>query len=225
MKNRLVSLSDLALSVVDYSDHANPVVVSELTLARNVVNARPLGDSVAELSSDWWGNDVDHSTLRLVPVANLSANVADVATDELEINGQNAQTFHNGSLAYVVSNVCATKSAATASTKGTSCTAWTQEVQVVDYGTKGKISKRGVLRLPAVANGYYPYYYGFYGCFWYDWYNGGGRAAGRSRRARVPALDPELRRFGQVRRLAASAVHDGPRGSRRAAAGLDRDCE
>ena len=43
VKDRLVSLSDLALSVVDYSDHMSPKLVSELTLARNVVNVRPLG--------------------------------------------------------------------------------------------------------------------------------------------------------------------------------------
>ncbi|MET0791550.1 MAG: beta-propeller domain-containing protein, partial [Polyangiaceae bacterium] len=173
VKNRLVSLSDLALSVVDYSDHSNPVLVSELTLARNVVNAHPLGDSVAELSTDWWGNDVDHSTLRIVPVATLSANTSDTATDEIEIQGQSAQTFHNGNLAYVVSNVCATEGAVAPGGKGTQCTAWTQEVQVIDYSA-GTIGKRGVARLPAVANGYSPYYYGgFYGCFWYDWYNGG----------------------------------------------------
>ncbi|MES1176309.1 MAG: beta-propeller domain-containing protein [Myxococcales bacterium] len=176
VKDRLVSLSDLALSVVDYSDHSKPVVVSELTLARNVVNARPLTESsasIAELSSDWWGNDVDHSTLRIVPVANLADSASDEASDEVTINGQNAQTFHNGSLAYVVSNVCATPGAVAPGNKGTQCTAWTQEVQVVDYSS-GKIVKRGVSRLPAVENGYYSYYYGgFYGCFWYDWYDGG----------------------------------------------------
>ena len=63
VKTRLVSLSNLALSVVDYTDHANPTVVTELTLARNVVDAKPNGDTIAQLSSDWWYNDMDHSLL------------------------------------------------------------------------------------------------------------------------------------------------------------------
>ena len=52
--NRLVSLSDLALSVVDYTDPMNPSVITELTLARNVITAQPRGETIAEISSDWW---------------------------------------------------------------------------------------------------------------------------------------------------------------------------
>ncbi|HEX6838531.1 MAG TPA: beta-propeller domain-containing protein, partial [Polyangia bacterium] len=51
--NRLVSLSDLALSVVDYTNHDAPVVTAELTLARNVIAAQPGGATIAEISSDW----------------------------------------------------------------------------------------------------------------------------------------------------------------------------
>ena len=171
VKNRLVSLSDLALSVVDYSDHAQPKLVTELTLARNVVNVRPLGDSVAELSTDWWGNDVGHSTLRILPVSQVEENVSDAASDELEIRGQNAQTFHNGNLAYVVSSVCATAAATGQDLKGGQCSAWTQEIQVIDYST-GKIQKRGVVDLPSVDNYYGGYYGGYYGYYWNDWYNG-----------------------------------------------------
>ena len=177
VKERLVSLSDLALSVVDYSDHMSPKLVSELTLARNVVNVRPLGDSVAELSSDWWGNQTDHSSLRIVPVDQIEESASDGASDELTIRGQNAQTFHNGKLAYVVSSICASEDATTGgdAPKGTDtkqCTAWTQEIQVVDYSS-GKIVKRGVVDLPALAG--YGYYggYGFYGYYWNDWFNGG----------------------------------------------------
>ncbi|MEP7050325.1 MAG: beta-propeller domain-containing protein [Pseudomonadota bacterium] len=169
VKTRLISLSDLALSVVDYSDHANPQVVTELTLARNVVNVHPLGDSVAELSSDWWGNDVDHSTLRVLPVAEVEENVSGAASSELDIAGDNAQTFHNGTLAYIVSNVCA-EGKASNTPKAQQCTSWTQEIQVVDYGD-GTIKKRGVIDLPAQPNGY-NYYGGWYGYYWNDWYNG-----------------------------------------------------
>jgi hypothetical protein len=170
VNSRLVSLSDLALSVVDYTDKMNPRVVTELTLARNVVNVRPLGDSVAELSSDWWGNDVDHSTLRILPTTQAEENVSGAASAEADIAGQNAQSFHNGSLAYIVSNVCSASGVADPSGKGAQCQAWTQEIQVVDYSA-GSIQKRGVVRLPDLGN-YYYYGGGFYGYYWYDWYNG-----------------------------------------------------
>jgi hypothetical protein len=177
VKDRLVSLSDLALSVVDYSDHMSPKLVSELILARNVVNARPLGDSIVELSSDWWGNPSDHSELRIVPVAQLQQNSSDIASDETTIRGQNARTFRNGNLAYIVSTVCASEGvipAAGDAPKGASggvqCTSWTDEIQVVDY-SGGKIEKRGIVDLPATGYGYYGG--GFYGYYWYDWFNGG----------------------------------------------------
>jgi hypothetical protein len=169
VKNRLVSLSDLALSVVDYTNHQDPKVVTELTLARNVVNVRPLGDSVAELSSDWWGNDASHSTLRILPTDQAEENVSGAASDEVDIAGDNAQTFHNGALAYIVSSVCG-DDAGTTGKAYYQCNAWTQEIQVVDY-SKGTIQKRGVVDLPSTPGGYY--YGGWYGYYWSDWYNGG----------------------------------------------------
>lgn len=172
VQDRLVSLSDLALSVVDYSDHQNPQVTAEMTLARNVVNVRPLGDSVAELSSDWWGNDTTFSTLRLLPAAQAEENVSGAATSELQIAGQNAQTFHSGNLAYIVSSVCSANGPVDPNGKGSQCTGWTQEVQVVDY-SGGAIKKRGVIDLPDQGGYGYYYYGGFYGYYWYDWYNGG----------------------------------------------------
>jgi hypothetical protein len=179
VKDRLVALSDLSLAVVDYGDRMNPQVVTQLTLARNVVDVRPLGDSVAELSSDWWGKQTEHSDLRIVPVSELEQSASDTATDEIAIRGQNARTFDNGKLAYVVSTVCAEYEdakdpGATDQGKGGSaaqCSAWTQEIQVVDY-SNGKIEKRGVVDLPALG-GYYYGGYGFYGYYWYDWYSGG----------------------------------------------------
>jgi len=132
VKNRLVSLSDLSLSVVDYTNHQDPQVVTELTLARNVVNIRPLGDSVAELSSDWWGNDASHSTLRILPTDQAEENVSGAASDELEIAGDNAQTFHSGTLAYIVSSVCGDDAATATGKAYYQCNAWTQEIQIVD---------------------------------------------------------------------------------------------
>src|SRR5258708_33947583 len=66
---RIVSLSDLALSVVNYSDPLAPTVTAELTLARNVIAAQPSGSSVAEISSDWWGNDLSQSEVRILPAS------------------------------------------------------------------------------------------------------------------------------------------------------------
>jgi hypothetical protein len=43
--DRLVSLSDVALAVIDYADPMAPSVVTELTLARNVVTALPNGST------------------------------------------------------------------------------------------------------------------------------------------------------------------------------------
>ena len=48
--NRLYSLSDESMGVVDFTNPSAPQVVGELTLARNVVNAQPQGSTIAELS-------------------------------------------------------------------------------------------------------------------------------------------------------------------------------
>jgi hypothetical protein len=185
-KGRLLSLSDLALSVVDYSVHASPKVVAELTLARNVIDAKPFGDSIAQLSSDWWyGNDQEHSELRVLPIAQAEENVSGLATAEIPINGVNARVFHNGSLSYVVSSVrhqitCppsygggVTSGGVGPSSPPPTCYAWTQEVQVVDMSS-GQATLRGKIALPDLGANWYNYYGygGFYGCYVSDWYYG-----------------------------------------------------
>ena len=72
MNGRLFSISDEALAVVDYTNPAAPQVTGQLTLARNVVNAQPQGATIAELSSDWFGNDVTTSEMRVLPIANAA---------------------------------------------------------------------------------------------------------------------------------------------------------
>jgi hypothetical protein len=47
--NRLVSLSDLSLAVIDYTNPMAPAVITELTLARNVITAQPTGDGRRDL--------------------------------------------------------------------------------------------------------------------------------------------------------------------------------
>ncbi|RYZ07996.1 MAG: hypothetical protein EOO73_09875 [Myxococcales bacterium] len=177
VKNRLVSLSNLALSVVDYSSHAEPTVVAELTLSRNVVNVKPIGGkNVAEVSSDFWDNDTNHSELRVLPLAEAEENVADATLATATIDGTNPTVFHDGDLSYVVSNVrheraCAEGSPYEDYEKGgtSKCYSWTQEVQVVDT-SGGGAELRGKIALPDRGN-YYSYW-GWYGCGMYDWYYG-----------------------------------------------------
>ena len=166
--------------MVDYTNHSQPTVVSELTLARNVVDVKPQGQTVAELSSDFWDNDQQHSTLRILPVAQAEENVSGAATAEIEIDGYNSSVFHNGDFSYVVSNVqhavsCDTSGSTNAPTSagatGTGCYSWTQEIQVVDR-SGGTAVKRGKIDLPD-NSGYSSYGWGWYGCYAWDWYNGG----------------------------------------------------
>ena len=182
VKNRLVSLSNLALTVVDYTDHENPSVVAELTLARNVVNAKPIdGDKLVELSSDFWQNDADHSELRVLPLAQAEENVSDATLASVPINGTSPSVFHDGDLSYVVSNVrkqvpCAAEpgQAEPLDPNGEKyqCFSWTNEVQVVDT-SNGGAKLRGKIELPDQGAGYYYNWgWGWGGCGMYDWYYG-----------------------------------------------------
>lgn len=179
VKGRLVSLSDMALSVVDYSDRSNPKVISELTLARNVVNAQPQGSTIAQLSSDWWDNDLTKSELRVLPLADAEERKSvDGALASVSIEGYNARIFRNGDLAYVVSDVREKVTCPTGKPSGgapdydggpSDCYSNTQKVQVVDLAG-GKAVLKGSVKLPTTTSGYYGW--GYYGCYYWDWYNG-----------------------------------------------------
>lgn len=160
VKNRLVSLSDLALSVVDYANPASPKTVAELTLARNVVAAEPLGDRAAQLSTDWWGYDASKSELRVTSLANIDETKGDATLSTLDIEGTNAQMFKNGNFGYVVTTLVDKSNSGKATT----------QVQVVDF-SNGNVVLRGKIALPDDAN-YYGYYYGWGGCGWSDWWYG-----------------------------------------------------
>ena len=175
VKGRLVSLSDMALSVVDYSDRANPKVISELTLARNVVNAQPQGKTIAQLSSDWWDHDLTKSELRVLPIGDAEERQSlDGALASVAIEGYNARVFRNGELAYVVSDV---REKVTCTTSGPKdfegptgdCYSSTQKIQVVDLAG-GKAVLKGSVKLPTAPSGYWGW--GWYGCYYWDWYNG-----------------------------------------------------
>lgn len=172
--SRLYSLSDESMGVVDYSNPSQPRVVSEMTLARNVVNAQPQGSTIAELSSDWWGNDTTSSEMRVLPIWDAAETADDGHAVSATINGVDAQVFQNGSLAYVVTDVqvpepCGSQYGEPSGPNG-QCFAYTQQVQVVDT-SNGGAKLRGAVTLPVV-----PYYgwdgWGWDGFYYYDWYNG-----------------------------------------------------
>lgn len=183
VKGKLVSLSDLALSVVDYADRANPKVIAEVTLARNVVDAHPHGTTISQTSSDWWDNDLDKSELRVLPIGDAEENKSlDGALAKVDLEGYNARTFRNGDLAYVVTN---TREKTTCTNQnggggapypggdggGTAeCYKQTQKVTVVDMAG-GTAKVRGTIKLPTVEGNSY-YGWGYWGCYYYDWFNG-----------------------------------------------------
>ena len=161
--NRLVSLSPLALSVVDYAAPMAPRVVSELTLARNVVTAQPSGATIAEVSSDWWGNDVTSSEVRVLPVGNAEETADAAGVPAVNVEGTGAQVFTSGHLAYIVTSVPTDKCA------GYGCAMRTQQVQVVDLANGGAVL-RGKIQLPADRWGWYGG--GWEGFWWWDWWWG-----------------------------------------------------
>ena len=171
---RLLALSDLSLSVVDYSDHQHPRVVTDLTLARNTTSALPMGDRIAEVSSDFWDNDLSSSTVRVLPIAAADELTSAAAVAETTIDGVNARVFRNGDLAYLVSDVrfevpCASGPSVWVDADG-KCRQWSQEVQVVDL-SGGGARVRGKAILPGFFGWGFPGP-GFFGCFAWDWFNG-----------------------------------------------------
>lgn len=159
---RLVSLSDLALSVIDYSNRQSPRVVNELTLARNVVATLPTDMGIAEVSSDWWDYDSSHSLIRMLPKAQAEESADVGAVPSLEIEGVNARVFANGHLLYVLTTLrCPGANAG--------CTQAAVQVQVVDF-SGGAPVLRGKIALPNGSSD--PWGWGWYGFWWYDWWGG-----------------------------------------------------
>ncbi len=176
---RIVSLSDLALSVVDYSDRLVPTVTAELTLARNVIASQPAGGTIAEISSDWWGNDQTTSEVRALPISDASEQSDESSAPDALVPGVDARVFTNGTLTYVVTSVqkpttCATPNVPNSPGKPglpQQCFVWQEQVTVVDV-SNGGAKTRGTVALPVDPGGWY-WYWGWGGFYWDDWYNGG----------------------------------------------------
>lgn len=175
---RIVSLSDIALSVVNYADPLAPAVTAELTLARNVVASQPEGTTIAEVSgSDWWGYDVAQSEVRVLPTSDAAEIHDESAAPDVSVAGVGGRVFTNGTLVYIVSSVqvpfpCPAYVGQPAPAPSTRCTGWQEQVQVVDV-SNGTARARGLVKLP-VDPGYYWYAsdWGWYGCYYYDWFDG-----------------------------------------------------
>ncbi|MDP9036515.1 MAG: beta-propeller domain-containing protein [Myxococcota bacterium] len=174
---RILSLSDLSLSVVDYTDPLAPTVTAELTLARNVIAAQPTGAMIAQISTDWWGNDNSKSEVRVLPITDAAENLDESAAPSLTLPGTNARVFTNGQLTYIVTAVetpypCPVYNGQPPyAGQPTQCTGWQQQVQVVDL-SGGTAKPRGTLALPIDPNGWYGGW-GWGGFYYYDWYEGG----------------------------------------------------
>jgi hypothetical protein len=173
VKNRLISLSDQSLAVVDYTNPAAPQVTTEMTLARNVINAQPQGSTIAELSSDWYGYDLTSSEMRVLPIANAAETTDIGGAVSATVPGVDAQLFQNGTLAYVVTDVqvpvpCNGNYGPSGTNGG--CTTGTQQITVVDTSNGGAVL-RGSVQLPLLP--YWSYGGWGWGGFWYyDWYDG-----------------------------------------------------
>lgn len=175
VNGRLLSMSDLSLSVVDYADHASPKVVNELVLARNVIDARPQGKTIAMTSTDWWGNDQTYSELIVRDVADAEENRLDASIlAQVKIDGTDARVFRNGDLAYVATHartkVTCDPGKGYPSDGSGDCFAWTDQVQVVDLAG-GKAVLRGKVSLPNLGS-WYGWYGGWEGCWYWNWFDG-----------------------------------------------------
>jgi len=173
--NRIVSLSDLALSVVDYSNPMIPTVKAELTLARNVIAAQPGASTIAEVSSDWWGNDTTTSQVRVLPLSDPGEQLDESSAPQVNIDGVNANVFTNGDLTYIVTTVQVPGPCGSyyGSPSPSGCTVPQEQIQVVDL-SNGAAKLRGKVALPVDPNSYF--YWGglgwYGGYYWYDWYDG-----------------------------------------------------
>lgn len=166
--NRLLSLSNMSLAVVDYADPRTPRVVNELTLARNVITARPSGGSIAEISTDWWGNDTSSSQVRVLPLARADETADTTPVPTLDVDGVNARAFGNGRFSYIVTSV-KTRTPCPGSPASSSCFLRAQQIQVVDLASGGAVA-RGKIQLPTDPWGWYGWGWG--GFWWYDWWWG-----------------------------------------------------
>jgi hypothetical protein len=75
-------------------------------LARNVIASQPEGATIAEVSgSDWWGNDVTQSEVRVPPTSDAAEIHDESGAPDVRVPGMGGRVFTNGTLVYIVSSV------------------------------------------------------------------------------------------------------------------------
>ncbi|MBX3215013.1 MAG: beta-propeller domain-containing protein [Labilithrix sp.] len=138
LKDRLLALSDEALTVIDYANRDRPRVVRSLTLSRDVASAQPAGATIVQVSTDR-GHELPRSELRVLPLANAEEDTLEPSAPTISLDGYDAQVFRNGDLAYVVTTVDSKLSQYS--------TRSIPRVQVVDLSS-GEPTLRGAVDLP-----------------------------------------------------------------------------
>jgi len=187
VKGRIVSISDTTLAVVDYADRTKPKVIKEVPLARNIVSVQADAQQVVTISSDFFSNQTQKSELIVVPPSQAEETASGQELARLDIAGDNAQVFRNGSYNYVLSNVrepvdCATQAQSGGGGGGKDigapssiapngqtniCYAHFQQIQVAQI-SPGGAQLLGKLRLPeGLQSWYYGSDFAYYGAYWY----------------------------------------------------------
>lgn len=184
---RIITISDQALSVVEYSNRETPTVVKEIELARNVVDLKPAGEDLLVTIGDFWDYDQNRSRLQLIDRADATErHTLNSEKLEAELEGSNPRVFYNGRYAYAVTTYsrpteCKNTGSSTGSSAGspapegiashtpTQCFEQGQVVQVIDI--QDGLKKLGRLEVPSGQSNFGQFGW-FGGCFPGDWYYG-----------------------------------------------------
>jgi uncharacterized secreted protein with C-terminal beta-propeller domain len=143
---RLMTLSDERLQVLNIADRDQPVKTADLALARNVTQFSVVGEYGVQLVGDWYAGT---TTVVIVPLAqpDLGTPVGQVAID-----APYARLFTQGEHLFVLHRDPST---------------WGLKLQSIDLSNAAAPTLRGELELPAIFD-YYGYYYGW----WWWGYSG-----------------------------------------------------
>ncbi len=144
--DRILTVSDEKLQVVNATNRDAPKIVGELDLARNVLEFAEVNGVGVQLVGDWWSGD---TRLVVVPLADpdLGAPLA-----EVQVTAPYSRMFVNGRYVYLVSNDWRTQKAT---------------VRIVDFATPTAPVVTGETVLPFLSY----WYYGW--CWFQPWYYGG----------------------------------------------------
>ena len=161
--NRLVSLSDLSLAVDRLLRSDEPVDGHRAARSRATSSRRSRRTStIAEMSSDWWGNDVVDAPRCACCRSRAPRRRPTPAPCRRSIcRGVAPQVFTNGGVTYVVTSVQVQTQCPTDPTQ--QCAARQEQVEVLDL-TGATPCRAGSIQLPSDSWGWYGW--GWYGFFW-----------------------------------------------------------